>query len=234
MRAMWRICALMGSLAWYLGRLMLLSWIFGETESRGFRYRRKYTKVAMRILGVRLTVHGHPTSTPALYPSNHRSLLDPIIQLHFIDAYVVAKSEVSGYPLVGRGAHETGVVFVKRESNKSRLASREAIRELLQQGKSVFIYPEGTTSNVPTTQPFKIGSFQIAAELNVPVIPVAIDYADPENYWQDMSTLPFFMRKFSKKHIVATLSIGTPLQGDDPAILMTQAREWIGREIVRM
>jgi len=223
----------MCALAWYLGRLMLLSAIYGEEESRGFRFRRKFTKAAMRILGVKLTIHGLPDNAPALYAGNHRSLLDPIIQLHFIDAYVVAKSEVSGYPLVGRGAHETGVIFVKRESSSSRLASRQAISDLLQQGKSVLIYPEGTTSNERTTQPFKIGSFQIAAELHVPVIPVAIDYADPENYWHAMSMLPFFIRKFSKNQIITMLSIGSPIQGDDPAVLMEQSRDWIGKEILK-
>ncbi|HLF65901.1 MAG TPA: hypothetical protein VI603_19215, partial [Saprospiraceae bacterium] len=57
-RAIWRMVVLMLVLAWYLGRLMLVSWISGEEESRGFRYRRKFTQVAMRILGVKLTVHG--------------------------------------------------------------------------------------------------------------------------------------------------------------------------------
>ena len=223
--------ALMLVLAWYLGQLMLISMIRGEKESRGFRYRRKFTKASLRILGVKLTLKGRPYSSHALYVGNHRSLLDPLIQLNFIDAYVVAKAEISGYPLVGRGAHETGVIFVKRESNKSRLGSREAIKELLQEGKSVLIYPEGTTSNLPTTQPFKIGSFDIATELNVPIVPVAIDYTDPENFWHGIPMMEFFMRKFSKKEIVASLSIGQPLDGKNAKEIMQAAREWIGFEI---
>ena len=210
---------------------MLVSWISGEEESRGFRYRRKFTQVAMRILGVKLTVHGQAHPLPALYVGNHRSLLDPIIQLHYLDTYIVAKAEVSRYPLIGRGAHETGVVFVKRESNKSRAASREAIKQLLQSGKSVLIYPEGTTSDVPTTQPFKIGSFEIATELNIPIIPVAIDYADHENYWHEIPMFRFFMRKFSKKKIVASLSIGEQIEGENAEQIMEKAREWIGKEI---
>ncbi len=232
-RAIWRMIALMLVLAWYLGRLMFISWIKGEEESRGFRFRRKFTRAAMRILGVKLTLKGNAHSSPALYVGNHRSLLDPIIQLNFIDAYVVAKAEVSKYPLVGRGAHETGVVFVKRESNRSRLASREAIKELLQSGKSVLIYPEGTTSNVPTTQPFRMGSFDIAFELNIPIVAVAIDYADHENYWHGIPMLQFFMRKFSKKKIVASLSISEPIVGEDAQAIMEKAREWIGGEILK-
>lgn len=213
---------------------MLLSWIFGEEEERGFRFRRAYTRVAMRILGVKLTVHGIASASHALYVGNHRSLLDPIIQLHYIDAYVVAKAEVSQYPLIGRGAHETGVIFVKRESNKSRMASRQAIRELLMAGKSVLIYPEGTTSNVQTTQPFKMGSFEIAAELGVPVIPVAIDYTDHENFWHGMPMFPFFMRKFSKRKIEAILYIGKPIIGENAEQVVEEARGWIGERILHL
>jgi 1-acyl-sn-glycerol-3-phosphate acyltransferase len=232
MRAILRMLGFAMVLIWYLSGLLLSSWIFGETEERGFKYRRAFTKGVMRVLGVRLTVKGRPASHAALYAGNHRSLLDPMIQLHYIDAYVVAKAEISKYPLVGKGATETGVVFVKRENTQSRQSTRDTIKNLLQSGKSVLIYPEGTTSNVPTTQEFKPGSFEIAAELGVPVVPVMIDYADHNHYWQDIPMLPFFMRKFASKRIIARLSIGEPVFSRDPVELMTKTREWIGREII--
>ena len=230
-RAIWRMVVLMLVLAWYLGRLMLVSWISGEEESRGFRYRRKFTQVAMRILGVKLTVQGQAHPSPALYASNHRSLLDPIIELHFIDAYIVSKSEVEKYPLVGRGAKETGVVFLKRESRQSRAATRMAIKELLESHKSVLLYPEGTTSNAHTTREFKPGAFEIAAEVGVPVVPVSIQYSDPSHHWEDGPMLKFFIRKFGQKRIEVRLSIGEPMVDQDPRALMQKVRGWIGKEI---
>jgi 1-acyl-sn-glycerol-3-phosphate acyltransferase len=226
-RAIVRIIALMIALLWYLLRLMLISKIMGETEERGFRYRRKFTRVALWILGVRLTIHGKMADIPVLYVSNHRSLLDPFIQLRHIDAYIVSKSEVEKYPLVGTGARETGVVFVKRESKESRVATREAIKDLLLAGKSVLIYPEGTTSNELLVQDFRVGAFKIAAEINIPVVPVAIQYSDESDHWHDGPMLPFFLRKFAKRRIEAHLSIGEMLQEQDPILLMDKARESI-------
>jgi len=230
-RAIVRIVVLMTTLCWDLSQLLLISWLRGETEARGFRYRQKFTRAAMRILGVRLTLHGAQYRDPALYVSNHRSLLDPIIQLHFIDAYIVSKSEVEKYPVVGRGARETGVVFVKRESKESRVATRNAIHQLLATGKSVLIYPEGTTSNLPTIQDFKPGAFKIATEVGIPVVPVTIQYSDPEDHWHDGPMLPFFIRKFAKPHIDAYLSIGDPISASDPGRLMAEAKDVISHEI---
>ncbi|MDX1476821.1 MAG: lysophospholipid acyltransferase family protein [Saprospiraceae bacterium] len=229
--AVMRIVGVLLALAFYLGRLMLLSVMFGRKDERGFRFRRKFANAALRILGVRLIVRGTPATETALYVSNHRSLVDPLIELSLIDAFVVSKAEVSGYPLVGRGARETGVIFVQRQKTSSRAAARLAIRRALSDGKSVLIYPEGTTSKAETTQAFRLGSFQVAAELGVPVVPVAVDYADPGNYWFEMPMLPFFLRKFSKKRTRAAVSIGTPIVSADPLALAEQARDWIGHEI---
>lgn len=233
MRAWLRIIGLLLVLAWYLSRLMLLSFIFGETEKRGFLFRRKFARAAMRVLGVRLTMDGSPVKPPVLYVSNHRSLLDPVIELGYIDAYIVSKSEVERYPLVGRGARETGVVFVQRDSKESRLASRETIRNLLAEGKSVMIYPEGTTSALPTTRDFRMGAFNIAAELHVPVVPVVIQYGEEADHWADGPMLPFFIRKFSKRKIQAFLLIGTVIEGTDPKQLMTTSRDWINARLLQ-
>ncbi|MDX1408724.1 MAG: lysophospholipid acyltransferase family protein [Saprospiraceae bacterium] len=231
MRATVRIAGVLIALAYFLGQLIVLSLILGRSDARGFRYRRKFTRAALRILGVRLLLRGQVPDRPALYVSNHRSLVDPLIQLSHIDAFVVSKAEVAGYPLVGRGARETGVIFVKRQELSSRAAAKLAIRQALAEGKSVLIYPEGTTSNLETTQPFRPGSFQVAAELDVPVVPVSIDYAEPLDYWFEMPMLPFFLRKFSKPATYAALSIGAPMTHHDANELMLQAREWIGHEI---
>lgn len=230
-RAMSRMIAMLILLAWHLSCLLIVSAIRGEDEQRGFRYRRRFTGAAMRALGIRLTVQGEPVATPALYISNHRSFVDPLIQLRYIDAYAVAKAEIAGYPLVGRGARETGVVFVKRENKESRSASRDAIRSLLASGNSVLIYAEGTTSNEAETLPFRIGSFEIAAELGIPVVPVMIDYADPAHYWHGLPMLSFFIRKFAAERIHATLIIGTANLYSNPQQAMEATRHWIGQRI---
>ena len=230
-RAWLRIIALIGVLAWYILRLKMTSLFVSPDEKLGFRYRRNYTRVAMRILGVHLRISGRHETIPGLYVSNHRSLLDPVIGLHFIDAYIVSKAEVAAYPLIGYGSSKTGVVFVKRENKESRMATREAIRDLLIAGKAVMIYPEGTTSDADTTIDFKPGAFEIAAETGVPVVPVAIQYASRSNHWADGPMLPFFIRKFSNRKIDVSIAFGEPIRDHDPEMLLRKSQSWINARV---
>lgn len=213
---------------------MLRSSIFGYDRERGFRYRRKYIRRALKILGVSVQRKGNPIDQPALYVSNHRSMLDPMVNLQVIDACIVSKAEVAKYPLVGRGAKETGVIFVDRSDTTSRSAAKDAIRNALQVGESVLIYAEGTTSNVPLTQQFKLGSFGVAAELGIPVVPVALDYQDIDHKWHDGDLFPFFLRKFSSRHIECAMTIGEPLHGETALDLMKQTKSWVNTELERM
>lgn len=230
-RAWLRIFGIAIALGWYLSGLVVRTWVFGQDRNRGLRYRRKYIRTSLAILGVDLVREGSQIDEPALYVSNHRSMLDPFINLLFIDAVIVSKAEVSRYPLVGFGAKLTGVIFVERDKGSSRAAAKEAIREALQNGLPVLIYPEGTTSNLETTREFKLGSFNVAAEEGKPVVPVMLEYRDPEHKWHEGALLPFFLKKFSAKEIEAATVIGSPMISSDAESLRLEAQEWVGRQL---
>lgn len=231
-RAWSRVIGLVLILIYYLSRLLFLSSVYGQDMARGFKFRRMFIGSALRFLNVECVFKGEAISAPALYVSNHRSLLDPFLNLLKIDAWVVSKAEVESYPLVGKGAKETGVIFVQRNNSASRSAAKEAIREALVSGKSILIYPEGTTSNAETTNEFKQGSFNVAAELGVPVVPVALDYRKLEHKWDSGSLLPFFLNKFEDPVIHAAMSIGPPQYDDDAVVLKNKAQSWINAEIL--
>lgn len=233
LRAILRMTATVVALAFYLSWLLLVSSVRGYNLQRGYKFRRRFTGAAMRILGVRLAYSGHIPPGPVLFVSNHRSLLDPLIQLHYIDAFIVSKAEVDSYPLIGKGARATGVIFVHRGNPSSRTGARDAIRNALRAGQSVLIYPEGTTSDLETTREFKHGSFVVATEENVPVVPVVIDYADPENYWSDIPMRTFFLRKFGKARIRARLCIGEPIDDGSAVHRREKVRNWINAGILK-
>ncbi len=222
------------TLGYYVSGLLIKTAIFGEDMSRGFRYRYKFTSICLKIAGVDLKVEGKSIKGPTLYVSNHRSMLDPFIELHLIEAFIVSKAEVEKYPIIGSGAKATGVIFVKRGEHTSRSAAKEAIHKTLVDGYSVLIYPEGTTSKQQTTQEFKLGSFKVAVQAGVPVVPVAIDYRDESHKWEEGSLLEFIMQKFSSKRIDTAMSIGEPIIGGDPVQLMKQSQAWIHDELIRM
>ena len=221
-------------LAIYILRLRTTVAVSGMSDKLALKYRKKYTGTAMRVLGVRAKYFGKGAKAPVLYVSNHRSLLDPVVELHRLDAHVLSKAEVSSYPLVGDGARLTGVIFVDRNDPGSRTNARQAIETTLAAGKSVLIYPEGTTSNLQGTLDFRAGGFQAAVSQGIPVVPVAIAYGQKSDYWHEMSTLSFFIRKFSKRRTKVAVSYGKPVRNDDLSTVVSACRSWIEGEVLRL
>ena len=150
-------------------------------------------------MGIQYQHQGLSHDGACLYVSNHRSMLDPLIQLGYIDAFIVSKAEVGRYPILGRGAKETGIILVERENHQSRKTALEAIERKLMSGYAVLIYREGTTHGGEFTGDFKRGAFELAQKNNIPVVPVMIEYPGPDYYWVDGPLLGYFKRIFSSK-----------------------------------
>ncbi|HUR30443.1 MAG TPA: lysophospholipid acyltransferase family protein, partial [Saprospiraceae bacterium] len=175
-------------LVWHFIWLMLASALSRDKSKKLFYIRRSFCKAALGVFNIKLEVIGNPILPGGLIISNHRSLLDPLVELSILDVYILSKAEVGSYPMIGKGAKETGVFFVDRNSDQSRKSALLAIEQLLTTGLPVLIYPEGTTKGSDLTGEFRKGSFEIAFNNHIPVIPVMIEYPNSSYYWTD-STL---------------------------------------------
>ena len=60
------------------------------------------------------------------------------------------------------------------------------------------IYPEGTTYSGDLTGMFRKGAIELAFDLNVPIIPVMIEYPDQSYYWSSEKLFEYFLRIFRK------------------------------------
>lgn len=220
-------------LTWYLSWLILLSIIFGKSKERGFRFRRTFCLSALKILGIDYNKQGNPYPGTCLYVSNHRSMLDPLIELSWIDTYILSKSEVGDYPLLGRGARETGVVFVDRENHQSRKIALATIDALLRSQCSVMIYPEGTTYCGNLTGEFRKGAIELAFDLSIPIVPVMIEYPDHSYYWSSEELLEYFIRLFrSPGRFIVKGKIGDPILVADRKEVVAKTRDEISKMIL--
>lgn len=209
-------------------RIWLLGAMLGHDIRRAMRIRRRWARRLMRVMGIHIEVHGTPPDYPCLIVGNHRSYLDPIILLCDVDAYPVAKAELAGWPIIGKGARMAGILYVQRESAASRSDTLRLIDRRIQAGFPVIIFPEGTTSDLPGTLPFRRGGFQLAARSGFPVVPVAFCFADPADFWINDDTFAgHAVRRFGEKRIDIQLFWGPTLQGEDADALMNGARDWI-------
>jgi 1-acyl-sn-glycerol-3-phosphate acyltransferase len=109
---------------------------------------------------------------PAIVVCNHCSNMDMFIGAYSqpINIKPLAKVQLKKMPLLGF-LFSTVCVLVDRSSKESRERSSRAMREELQRGNSIFIFPEGTrnTSNQPLNA-FYDGAFRFAIESGYPVV----------------------------------------------------------------
>ena len=135
-------------------------------------------KMVVRLVNVKVEVIGLeniPKDTAALYIGNHRSIFDVIISSYLIPGRVgyVAKREFSKVPFLNFWMNRIHSVFLDREDIKSGIAMINQCIENMQNGISMYIFPEGTRNHYEgTLLPFHGGSFKSAIRTGMPVIPV--------------------------------------------------------------
>ncbi len=134
--------------------------------------------VAMGLAGLRPRASGleQIPEGPAILVANHAGYLDFLICAATLPTHIrfVIKGELRSHPLFGSVLARLGHVFIDRHSAARSLADLDAVVELLREGARVVLFPEGTFSPDVGMRPFKLGSFRLACETGVPVVPVAI------------------------------------------------------------
>lgn len=137
-----------------------------------------WSRALLRLLRVRVVARGleNAVEGPAVYAANHASTLDIFILFgHLpVDFRIVYKKSVSWIPLVGWAIRLGGHVPIDRSHPfRARRSLDEAARRI-RAGTSVVVFPEGTRSPDGGVQRFKRGSFALAIEAAVPVVPVSL------------------------------------------------------------
>lgn len=115
-------------------------------------------------------------SGPVIIVANHNSLLDtPAIYLMLKRfALPLAKIELTRAPVFGHLCRWI-TLPVDRRSSESRLRAMTDMRQYLEKGGSLVIFPEGKTNKSPQVlQPFEPGAFRLSKESGIPIVPVAI------------------------------------------------------------
>ncbi len=110
-----------------------------------------------------------------IYIANHQSMLD-IMALFSVRRQFkwVSKESLFRIPFLGWAMRAAGYISLLRGDRASIRVTTDQARAYLNNGMSVVFFPEGTRSATGELLPFKNGAFRLAAELGIPVVPVAI------------------------------------------------------------
>lgn len=140
----------------------------------------RWSRDLLRALKVRVHRVNEPEHWPAgaMIIMNHVSWLDIFAILSVVPCVFVAKSEIRGWPLVGRLVAGVGTLFIERGKKSHARHMNERIVEALHRGRIIAVCPEGGTSPGDRLRPFHAALFQPAINAQTTIQPVALRYLD--------------------------------------------------------
>ncbi|MCH8301948.1 MAG: AMP-binding protein [Proteobacteria bacterium] len=140
---------------------------------------RQGARLLFRLVRLPLTVEGReqlPQGQACVIVSNHASYLDGMMLVAAlpIEFAFVAKAELDRQFIPRRFLRRIGTLFVERFDKQRGVADARRTVQMVQTGRSLVFFPEGTFTRMPGLLPFHMGAFVAAAEAGVPLVPVTI------------------------------------------------------------
>jgi 1-acyl-sn-glycerol-3-phosphate acyltransferase len=163
-----------------------------------------WSPVALFVMQTRIKVEGFDKIDPKenyLIMANHNSFIDiPVLfkTLPFY-TYFIAKKELRKIPLLGWYIKAYGMIYIDRSDRTKAKQSIAIASSLIQKGKHVIIFPEGTKSKDGNLGPFKKGGFHLAAQAGVPILPIKLHGA--RNVWPNKQ--PFNLSRGKIEVVIA-------------------------------
>ena len=130
-----------------------------------------------------------PKDRPCVFACNHQSFFDILIVLACLDKphAILSKASIGKVPFIRLWMREIHCVFVDRDDMKAGIEAIKKMTDVVNNGYSAVIFPEGTRSKTGEVGEFKGGAFKIAQKTGAPVVPVAIDGTynlfEKNNHW---------------------------------------------------
>ncbi len=128
-------------------------------------FARIYWANVCRLLGLHVRVIGAPAKRlggrPVVFVSNHSSWLDILTLGGVLEGCFIAKEEVGRWPVVRTVARLGRTVFVSRRA-RNTARERDDMRDRLDAGDNLILFPEGTSSDGSRVLPFRSVFFSVA------------------------------------------------------------------------
>ena len=169
----------------YFGVVMLFfvnpyTWIFFALHGRNARSRARYHRFAQavakhfvtNILGLHLTQQGELTSHQSVIIANHQSFIDIVLCLSLSPKItMIVKDYVWYNPFLGVVARYLDCIPTSYDDDQREAA----VKRIIEEGYSLFIFPEGTRSATGEVGRFHRGAFYYADLYQLPIQPLLIE-----------------------------------------------------------
>ena len=157
------------------------------------------------VLGLDYVVNGLENLPPSPYivACKHQSAWETmkIYRIFGDTSGIIAKKELMDIPIWGHYGRIMGLVPIDRSKGKEALNLMvTSAKETIAKGHNVVVFPQGTRVPVGETKPYKFGALKLYEDLQVPLVPVALNAGV---FWPKNS--------FWKKSGVITVDILPPI-----------------------
>jgi len=161
-----------------LGAASIVSSLFDRRGYFAHGCARAWSWLILKTTGVRVEVEGLERvvrGTTYVFVSNHQSIYDiPVIFASLpYQLRIISKASLARFPVLGWHLRRGGHLFVdRRRPDRAGILGRW--RALVSEGLSLLIFAEGTRSWDGRVARFKAGSFLLAIEAGLPIVPLAV------------------------------------------------------------
>jgi 1-acyl-sn-glycerol-3-phosphate acyltransferase len=161
-----------------LGAASIASSLFDRTGHFAHRCARAWSWLILKTTGVRVRVEGLERitlGTTYVFVSNHQSIYDTPVVFASLPCQlrIIAKESLARFPVLGWHLRRGGHLFVDRR-HPDRAGILRRWRALVSEGLSLVIYAEGSRSPDGRVRHFKGGSFLLAIQAGLPIVPIAV------------------------------------------------------------
>lgn len=152
---------------------------FHERREAFIKNAQYYCGWMVKVFNVDITIKGAPVAgTNFLYVGNHMGFVDIFVLASKIPAMFITSQEMRETPLLGSLCEMGGCVFVERRSRTQIVNELGTLKQALEQGFNVVLYPEATSTNGEAVLPFKKTLMMAGPQSNRPIQPGCINFTE--------------------------------------------------------
>lgn len=179
---------------------------------------RAWARALLRLFAIDVVVDGAaPPRTRTggrgrVIVANHRSAIDIGVLLATFGGTMVSRADLARWPVVGAAARSVGTVFVERTKVESGAAVVRTIQRHLGAGRTILLFPEGTTFDGDEVRPFQRGAFVAAAAAGAEILPVGLAYPSTSSAAFVNETFPEHLARMARGGGTRmALAVGEPI-----------------------
>lgn len=135
-----------------------------------------WMKVQIKLLGIKIQTEGTIDESCNLVLMNHQSLLDIIVMeyIHNRDLAWVAKKEIADLFFFGHIIKAPRMISIDRENKAGIMHLFKEVKDRLDKGRPIAMFPEGTRSDGTKMLKFKAGAKMVGNKFKLKVQPVVM------------------------------------------------------------